>query len=100
MDNLSVLGAIELELSIVTNTFVFIIAIIFMVVLTCFLVSSVETCLEQALGGGLVDLVALTLAIHDVDFPREIEIYVSAFERGDPFTGWNDGGMLVFCALL
>jgi len=35
---------------------VFIIAIIFMVVLTCFLVSSVETCLEQALGGGLVDL--------------------------------------------
>ena len=100
MDNLSVLGAIELELSIVTNTFVFIIAIIFMVVLTCFLVSSVETCLEQALGGGLVDLVALTLAIHDVDFPKEIEIYVSAFERGDPFTGWNDGGMLVFYALV
>ena len=100
MDNLSVLGAIELELSIVTNTFVFIIAIIFMVVLTCFLVSSVETCLEQALGGGLVDLVALTLAIHDVDFPREIERYVSAFERGDPFTGWNDGGMLELCALV
>ena len=44
-----------------------------MVVLTCFLVSSVETCLEQALGGGLLDLVALTLAIHDVVFPREIE---------------------------
>ena len=71
-----------------------------MVVLTCFLVSSVETCLEQALGGGLLDLVALTLAIHDVDFPREIERYVSAFERGDPFTVWNDGGMLELCALL
>ena len=70
---LVLMGAIELELSIVTNTFVFIIAILFMVVLTCFLVSSVETCLEQALGGGLLDLFALTLAIHDVDFPREIE---------------------------
>ena len=95
--NILVLGAIELEQSIVTNAFMFIIAIIFMVALTCFLVSSVETCLEQALGGGLLDLDAFTLAIHDVVFPREIERYVSAFET---FTVWNDWGMLVFCALV